>query len=161
MDGYGVYSDGDFVSEPFLSARGDFLPSEPTVIDAVMHGDNADEGNIFRDAAASEGALDRLSTIARDILGEQAARELLDIYGLSDTASLDPSEVAWRLHRFPEDARFYLPSDKLIWVWPRAAFYHLDAKSPFASALWPKDCYHTHDLLYVNRFGVIASPAPG
>jgi hypothetical protein len=148
-----VYIDGDFVSPPFFSPDGSFLDHQPRVIDAVMHGDNADEGNIFRIPAARRGALDDLKSVATKTLGESGAEELLDIYRLKDALieGIHPGELSSRLHRLPEDARFYIPSDELLRVWPNAAFYHLTAKSPFkTTSRWPDDCYHTQDLLYVS-----------
>jgi len=153
MDGYGVFTDDYFVSPPFFSPNGAFLDYQPTVVDAVMHGDNADEGNIFRDAAARPGAFEDLKRVAKELMGEQGLNELLHIYGLNDedVQRIDKPELACRLHRIPEDARFYLPSDELLRVWPKAAFYHLTARSPFRkTSVWPNDSYHTLDLLYVS-----------
>ena len=149
-----MFTDDDFVSPPFFSSDGSFLEHQPTIIDAIMHGDNADEGNIFRNAAAQPGAFERLKEVAKAVLGAQGLAELLDIYAMNDedVLGMDTAQLAVRLYRIPEDARFYLPSDELVRVWPKAAFYHLTAKSPFrASSLWPNDSFHTLDLLYVRQ----------
>lgn len=117
-----------------------------------MHGDNADEGNIFREAASRPGVLDDLHRTAVAILGDHGGLELLKLYGLDEeqVQRITPQERDWRIHRFPEDARFYLPSAELQRVWPNAAFYHFGAKSPFGSSRFPDDSFHTLELLYVS-----------
>jgi hypothetical protein len=115
-----------------------------------MHGDNGDEGNIFREPAGRPGALEELRTTTTEILGEANCSEFLKLYGLDQAEDLTDEERSWRLHRIPEDARFYLPSAELQRVWPEAAFYHLEAKSPFTTSRYASDSYHTLDLLYVS-----------
>lgn len=115
-----------------------------------MHGDNGDEGNIFRQASSLPAAMNDLKRTALQLLGPQPCAELLEVYGLGQSDLLSPDERSFRLHRFPEDARFYLPAAELYRVWPQAAFYHLSAKSPFASSRYANDSYHTLDLLYVS-----------
>jgi hypothetical protein len=150
MDGYGVMCDGVFVSSPLIGARGEFLPFAPTSLDAIMHGDNADEGNIFRSTARSTTTMCDLVRAATEVIGEKGCAELLIAYGLEEWARLDELERARRLCRFPEDARFYLPSDELQRAWPESSFYHLVAKSPCQGSLYPGDSFHTLDLLYVS-----------
>jgi hypothetical protein len=145
-----VYIDNHFVSPAFVSPSGDFLPHPPPV-EAVLHGDNADEGNIFREAANRPGALDDLRNAAKSILGKEGCETLLQLYQLDRAGGLTEEERAERLYRVPEDARFYLPSAELQRVWPKSAFYHLTAKSPFASRC-EGDSFHTLDLLYVSGF---------
>ena len=122
-----------------------------------MHGDNADEGNIFRQDACVPSIMENVVKVATSALGAEGTKELLNTYGLDDDG-LDQKQVGYRLHRFPEDARFYLPSDGVVSVWPKAAFYHLDVKSPLSSSLWPGDCFHTLDLLYVCSIQSKSSP---
>ena len=114
-----------------------------------MNGDNADEGNIFRGAAAAPGVLDQLRAVAQEVMGEEGRDDLLDIYGLTDIDTLDRAETTERLTALAEDARFYLPSEEVSRVWPKAAFYHLTPKSPFWTSRFPGECFHTQDLLYV------------
>jgi hypothetical protein len=148
--------DDHFMPAPYISPSGDFLPHSPPV-EAVLHGDNADEGNIFREAASRPGALDDLRTAADSILGKEGCKTLLQLYSLDGPGELTQEEKAERLYRFPEDARFYLPSAELQRVWPKSAFYHLTAKSPFASRC-EGDSFHTLDLLYVS--GSTSGAAP-
>lgn len=143
-----MYIDDHFVSPPYISPSGDFLAHSPPV-ESVLHGDNADEGNIFREAARRPGALDELKIAAQSILGKEGCETLLQLYQLDRQAELTQEERAERLYRIPEDARFYLPSAELQRVWPKSAFYHLTAKSPFASRC-EGDSFHTLDLLYVS-----------
>jgi hypothetical protein len=151
MDGYGVFLDDLFVSSPLAGPRGDFRPVKAsTSIDALMHGDNADEGNIFRETAKKETTMSDLEAAATQVLGEEGYQRLMAAYGLQDWKNLDVDQRIHRLNRFPEDARFYLPSDELVATWPRGAFYHLTAKSPCQGSLYPDDSFHTLDLLYVS-----------
>lgn len=149
--GYAVYQDDLFASSPMFNPQGEFLDYSPRTVGAIMHGDNADEGNIFREDSRSPGKLDELSQAASEIRGEESARGLLKLYGLDEASlgTLGKKEVAQRIHRFPEDARFYLLSDRLRTVWPGAAVYHLTAKSPFKASRFPDDSYHELDNLYV------------
>ncbi len=114
-----------------------------------MHGDNGDEGNIFRQTALPATAANSLEETATAVLGKAGKDRLLAAYGLDTWRDLDDATRADRLHRFPEDARFYLPSDVLQDAWPQAAFYHLAAKSPCQASLYPGDSFHTLDLLYL------------
>ncbi len=150
MDGYGVFLDDFFVSSPLSGPRGDFPAVTPLTVNAVMHGDNADEGNIFRDTAKNGNAMNDLVNVATEVLGEEGCNRLIAGYDLRDWVDLDVDERAHRLYRFPEDARFYLPSDELVAAWPGSAFYHLTARSPCQGSLFPHDSFHTLDLLYVS-----------
>jgi hypothetical protein len=117
-------------------------------LSAILHGDNAHEGNCFRLSAQQPDALIRLRQVATEILGDEGCASLFRLYGLSDCLGRD--ELAWRLHQFPEDVRFYLHSDELQRAWPDSAFYHLSAPSPFSTSAWPNESFHTLDLLYVS-----------
>jgi hypothetical protein len=123
-----------------------------------MHGDNADEGNIFRGIAAAPGTMDLLRSTATDIMGQAGREEILDIYGLLEPEAVSKEENEAGLTALAEDARFYVPSDNLARVWPRAAFYHLTVKSPFWTSPFPDDCFHTLDLLYVSA--ILAQELP-
>jgi len=147
LDGYAVLLDDFLVAPPLISKTGLF-ETHPTGIDAVLHGDNAHEGNFFRLAAQQPDALNELRRTATLLLGSEDCAKLFEIYELSD--DLDRQELAWRLHQFPEDVRFYLHSDELQRAWPDSAFYHLSAPSPFTTSAWPKESFHTLDLLYVS-----------
>lgn len=149
ISGYGVFSDDVFVSEPIFGLDGRFLSQAPS-LDAVMHGDNADEGNIFREAAGETSAMLALENIGESVLGRERLATVLNLYGLSEWRSLDAAERGERLCRFPEDARFYLPTDELQLAWPGSALYHFTAKSPFATSAFPGDSFHTLELLHVR-----------
>lgn len=149
VNGFGVFVDNHFVSPPLFGPDGEFYLHDIPV-EAVMHGDNGDEGNIFREPAARPGALEDLRKTATAILGKENCQTFLRLYGLDKAEELSDKERDWRLHRIPEDARFYLPSAELQRVWPKAAFYHLSAKSPFTTSRYASDSYHTLDLLYVR-----------
>ena len=150
LDGYKVLVDDVFVSQPLLEADGHFT-SHSHCIDAVLHGDNAHEGNIFRHNARQPDALDQFKRAATETFGQEGCTRLLDLYALSD--HLTPTELEHRLHQFPEDVRFYLPSNELQRAWPSSAFYHLSAVSPFSTSPWPGQSFHTLDLLYVSTSG--------
>jgi carboxylesterase type B len=146
-----VYRDEVFTSGPLFSSDGDFLDYSPKTVSAIMHGDNADEGNIFREDARMPSKMSELERTAVDGLGQTGADTLLELYGL-DPGSLhgvNPKEKAHRLHRFPEDARFYLLSERLNNIWPASAFYHLAAKSPFRYSRYPNDAFHELDNLFL------------
>jgi len=150
VGGYGVYCDDTFVSPHCFGTAGNFLEYEPKTVEAVMHGDNADEGNIFRGLASGSGVLEQLRSVAERVMKKQGCDELLDIYGLSNPAQLSKEEITARLTAIPEDARFFFLSEELARVWPKAAFYHLTPKSPFFTSRFPDECFHTQDLLYVR-----------
>jgi len=147
LDGYAVLLDDFFVAQPLISENGLFEKHRPG-IDAVLHGDNAHEGNFFRLAAQRPDALNELRQTATLMIGAVDCANLFEMYELSD--DLSQEELAWRLHQFPEDVRFYLHSDELQRAWPDSAFYHLSAPSPFSTSAWPGESFHTLDLFYVS-----------
>jgi hypothetical protein len=151
-DGYPVFLDDVFVAPPLVACDGTFM-AHHHCIDAVLHGDNAHEGNVFRHTARKPNALALLKQVASEILGNEGCARLIDLYELSD--DLDEEGLAWRLHQFPEDVRFYLHSNELQRVWPDSAFYHLSAPSPFNTSAWIGETFHTLDLLYVCHAFVI------
>lgn len=143
-----MYLDNIFVAGPLISGEGLF-EAHPHCIDAILHGDNAHEGNVFRDVAKRPGALDRLQQAATKLLGIEGCAKIQDLYGLSP--DLSHRDLSWRLHQFPEDVRFYLHANELQRAWPSSAFYHLSATSPFSTSPWPEESFHTLDLLYVRQ----------
>lgn len=118
-----------------------------------MHGDNADEGNIFREDALAPTTRESLVGAAKEVLGDKAAQRLMRLYQIDNDSleGIGRKETGRRIHRFPEDARFYVLSERLRTVWPSAATYHLTAKSPFKHSRFPTDSYHELDNLYVSH----------
>jgi hypothetical protein len=132
-----------------FTPAGEFLHHQPS-LDAVMHGDNANEGNFFRSVSSEIRTSENMERIGAAVLGAQGLSNLLELYGLSDWRSLDDNQRAERFNAFPEDARFFLPTDELQAAWPKSALYHFTATSPFKTSAFPDDSFHTLELLHVS-----------